>query len=219
MCAIRGLRPDDSEDKRLLTIGSIINIAAQQGDTVWGSGVHGNFLPLQTPLPALDVRAVRGPLTAEVLRQNGIAVPEIYGDPALLIPHLWSDSELGITRGTGGTVIVPNFYDLAGAPRGSINPRGNVLARVRAIASAEKVIASSLHGVIIAEAYGVPAVLVASSSEKPFKYEDYYQGTGRPLPPIAPDWAAASRAPAAPPIETWSHRPLLDSFPTDLWPQ
>ncbi len=33
----------------------------------------------------LDVRSVRGPLTAKFLSKRGIFVPEIYGDPGLLI--------------------------------------------------------------------------------------------------------------------------------------
>ena len=49
-------------------------------------------------------------------------------------------------------------------------------------------VSSSLHGIVIAEAYGVPAVLVASSTEPVFKYEDYYAGTGRELPAPAATW-------------------------------
>ncbi len=217
ICDKLGLKVEVSKHGRLLTVGSIINLAARDGDVIWGSGIHGNHLPLKQPFPRLDIRAVRGPLTAAVLRESGNDVPEIYGDPALLIPFLWSDSELGIHRRTGGTVIVPNYYDLAKAPSDAINPRGNVLERVRAIASAEHVIASSLHGIILAEAYDVPATLVASDSERPFKYEDYYAGTGRPLPAVASDWQCAERTSPAKPIRSWDPQPLMQSFPSELW--
>jgi pyruvyltransferase len=217
ICAILNLGSAVSRKHRLLTVGSIINAVAREGDTVWGSGIQGKMLPLQNPIPQLDVRAVRGPLTAALLRESGNKVPDVYGDPALLVPHLWSDSELGVRRRSGGTVIVPNYYDLAGAPSTALNPRGDVLGRIRAIASAERVIASSLHGIIIAEAYGVPAVLVASVSERRFKYEDYYGGTGRSLPPIASDWRSALDTPAASPIENWDPQALLQAFPTELW--
>lgn len=217
MCDVLGLGRAVSQEHRLLTIGSIINTAGRRGDIVWGSGIHGNHLPLVRPLPHLDVRAVRGPLSAEVLRSSGIKVPQVYGDPALLIPHLWSDRELGIRRKHGGTVIVPNFYDMPGAPPNSVNPRGDLLERVRAIASASRVIASSLHGIIIAEAFDVPAVLVASKSERTFKYDDYYQGTGRGLPATAPDWDSALKAPPADPIPAWKPEPLIRAFPSELW--
>jgi pyruvyltransferase len=217
ICENLGLGRPISDEQRLVTVGSIINVAAREGDVIWGSGIHGNFLPLEKPLPSLDVRAVRGPLTAAVLRESGIEVPEVYGDPALLIPLLWSDDELGIRRRTRGTVFAPNYYDLPVAPPGSINPRGNVLKRIRLIASAERVIASSLHAIIIAESYGVPAVLVASSREKLFKYEDYYGGTGRGLPDIASDWRTAMDMAPAQPLENWDSQPLLNAFPVDLW--
>lgn len=212
-----GLGRSSSGRHRLLTVGSIVNIAGREGDVVWGSGIHGNHLPLSKALPTFDVRAVRGPRTAGVLRESGNLVPDVFGDPALLIPHLWTDAELGIQRRSEGTVVVPNYYDLAGAPTNSLNPRGDLLERVRLIASAERVHASSLHGIVIAEAYGVPAVLVASTSERPFKYEDYYGGTGRGLPPIANGWRSAADTRPGDPIEQWDHRPLLDAFPVDLW--
>ena len=50
------------------------------------------------------------------------------------------------------------------------------------------VISSSLHGIIISEAYGIPARIIRPDDffadkfwqyEPLFKYEDYYYGTGR----------------------------------------
>lgn len=205
-----------SAEQRLLSVGSVIPALMKGQDIVWGSGIHGNFLPIEEA-QTLDVRAVRGPLTAKILRDMGNDVPNVYGDPALLVPHLWSDSELGIRRRTGGTVIVPNYHDVATAPRNSLDPRGSLLERIRKIASANRVIASSLHGIIIAEAYGVPAVLVASSRERTFKYEDYYEGTGRRLPAVARDWRLAGDTAPASPIANWDSTALLNAFPSDLW--
>lgn len=48
------------------------------------------------------------------------------------------------------------------------------------IVSAKFVISSSLHGIILAEAYGVPCVMLKDTeSDDFFKYEDYYRSTGR----------------------------------------
>ena len=203
-----------SREQRLLAVGSILHFA-RDGDVVWGAGVNGKML--QDSYPRLDVRAVRGPLTAELLRRGGVDAPDVFGDPALLIPHLWTDDELGIVRASGGTVLVPNLHDRADFPPEAIDPRADVVACVRAIASANLVVSSSLHGVVVAEAYGVPAVLVASSTEPALKYEDYYRGTGRSLPATAATWRDGLATTPAPPIASWSPEPLLAAFPADLW--
>ncbi|MDF2993699.1 MAG: putative polysaccharide biosynthesis protein [Microbacterium sp.] len=209
-----GLGTAIAKTPRLLAVGSIMRLA-QRDDVVWGAGINGKSLE-GTVFPRLDVRAVRGPLTAAHLREAGNTVPDVYGDPALLIPSLWADDELGIRRGTGGTLLMPNLFDVNDWPPSAVDPRGPVVDRVRALASATRVVASSLHAVIIAEAYGVPAVLVGGG-ESPFKYEDYYEGTGRRLPPIAPDWRAGMEWDAADPITAWDGRRLEAAFPADLW--
>jgi pyruvyltransferase len=198
--------------RRLLSVGSILHMSRER-DVVWGSGVNGKIR--QERFPSLDVRAVRGPLTARALRRSGNVVPAVFGDPALLLPHLWTTKELGIRPGSGGTVYVPNLHDRASFPPQSLDPRGDPLEKVARIASAERVVASSLHGIIVAEAFSVPVAIVASPSEPSFKYEDYFEGTGRRLPSFSSTWreAVASTAPAL----SWDPRPLLDAFPADLW--
>jgi hypothetical protein len=50
------------------------------------------------------------------------------------------------------------------------------------ITSCSVVISSSLHGIVVAEAYGVPAVWVQPSNRivgGRFKFDDYFEGTGR----------------------------------------
>jgi pyruvyltransferase len=208
-----GLRRALSRRPRLLAVGSIMRLA-EHGDVVWGAGVNGKTMN-RGPFAQADVRAVRGPLTAGFLRTWGNEVPEVYGDPALLIPQLWTDDELGIRRGTGGVVMMPNYNDLHAAPAGAVDPRGDVGERIRLLASAERVVASSLHALVIAEAYGVPSVLVSSTKETAFKYEDYYEGTGRRMPtPVA--WEDAADAEPAPPL-AWDPTALLEAFPSDLW--
>ncbi len=53
---------------------------------------------------------------------------------------------------------------------------------IRKILDSEFVISSSLHGLIIADAFGVPSRLLKITDTEPlFKYRDYYEGTGRPI--------------------------------------
>lgn len=198
---------------RVLTVGSILHMG-REGDIVWGSGVNGKIV--KERFPRLDVRAVRGPLSARALRKSGSEVPEVFGDPALLLPHLWSREELGIRPGTGGTMYVPNLHDMAMFPPSSLDPRGDPLLKVAQIASAERVIASSLHGIIVAEAFNVPVSVVASPSEPTFKYEDYFEGTGRRVPSMAASWREATHSEATAPL-SWDPALLLEAFPDEIW--
>lgn len=204
-------------EARLLTVGSILHLAGQD-DVIWGTGVNGKSLDEVLGFTNLDVRAVRGPRTRRYLLDKGIEAPSVYGDPALLIPHLWTEEELGLERNRWSVGVVPNFHDYRSARRRRdlIDPTRSVWEVVRAIAGRRFVVGSSLHGVIVAEALGVPARFVASTTEPQLKYRDYIEGTGRRDYEIAPTvQAALAMGPAAPPV--WDPAPLLDAFPRDLW--
>jgi pyruvyltransferase len=211
----RGLGAPVDPARRLLTVGSIMHFA-REGDVIWGTGVNGNVARARVT-GGLSVRATRGPRAAGLLRQWGNRVPPVYGDPALLLPQLWDDRELGIVRRSSGVVYVPHWEDRGLFPSDALNPRGEAMEVVRAIASASLVVSSSLHGIIVAEAYGVPAVPVRASRESLLKYHDYYEGTGRTLPDFAPTPELAGSYEPAPAIVDWSPQPLLDAFPDELW--
>ena len=68
-----------------MCIGSILN-EATENTIVWGAGIA---VPSQIN-KNIDVRAVRGPMTRQYLLNNNIDCPEIYGDPALLLPKYYN---------------------------------------------------------------------------------------------------------------------------------
>jgi len=199
---------------QLLSVGSVLHFAAE-GAVVWGSGLNGKML--DHPLPsALDIRAVRGPRTRELLVAQGHDVPEVFGDPGLLVPM--ARPALRSVARTTSHLIVNNFHDRVPLRRrrNAISPRAPLDECLDAIASAAFVVGSSLHGIVVAEALGIPARAVRSATEPSFKYDDYYSGTGRP------DWRAAASIDEAlrlggerPP--EWSPEPLMNAFPADLW--
>jgi pyruvyltransferase len=215
---------------RLLAVGSILHLAAD-GDSVWGSGVNAKIPVSQHRFSRLDVRAVRGPLTRRWLAEHkGIEAPEVYGDPALLLRAVRPDLFAGERHVTRRLTVVPNLNDyprMIGV-RDVIDPRrpvADVIARIR---SSEAVISSSLHGIVIAELAGVPVVPLAPSAtdaplgaEPPFKYEDYYLGTGRELPELRIDLTAArsaARSQQASRVDLGGiAQGLLGAFPYDLW--
>lgn len=201
---------------KLLSIGSVMHFAKNH-DTIWGTGVNGkidqNFLSFQT----LDVRAVRGPLTREVLRAKGIHAPEVYGDPGILVSRYWPKGPYH-----GKKLFVPHMrepLDLATRLKWHIlSPLKPLNEFITIISGASIVYSSSLHGIVIAESFGVPAVLIRNTSgETPFKYDDYYAGTGRAgVPSFASLDEAASHTPSIPQLRPVADR-LLKAFPFDLW--
>lgn len=209
--------------RRLFSIGSVLHFA-RDGDTVWGSGMNGKIAAAAHRFRELDVRAVRGPLTRAFLLERGIACPPVYGDPALLAPRLLPADLLTDARASTDFVVVPHLNDDPAQYRGYgdrvASPRQYPAAFLRQLLRGERVVSASLHGVILAEAYGVPAVLLDSGgSEARFKYDDYYQGTGRASYPVARSVqeALTLAAPPAPPdLEALTAR-LLRAFPFDLW--
>lgn len=208
----------DPAGRRLLAVGSIMHFG-RPGDVVWGAGFNAKLKEHRSDLPDLDVRAVRGPYSRLLLEAAGLDVPEVYGDPALLLPELFPETRSWAEQKVRQVVIVPNLHDegqLVGDDR-VVSPRGPVWEVVRAIASADLVVGSSLHGIVIAESLGVPARLVAPEAEHPMKYVDYYAGTGRHGIAAATDVDEAIRLGGAAPIDGWSSSALIGAFPVDLW--
>ena len=222
MLARHGLTLDDEtrEPRQLLAIGSILHFACDNA-VIWGSGVNGKIPPDRYRFSALDVRAVRGPLTRHFLVGRGIAVPEIFGDPALLLPYLMPGRFF--PSHMEGPAFVPNLNDMPVLPSLRLDgipviaPTQSWNSCVAAILRRSLVLSSSLHGIVIAEAYGIPARYVrVSERESLFKYRDYYAGTGREEFRYARSIAeglemGGERSPV------FAAAPLIEAFPLDLW--
>lgn len=159
-----------------VTAGSIL-AHVNHKCVVWGSGViNAN----QKVKPAGFV-AVRGPETRACLMAQGYEVPEVYGDPALLLP-LFCKPEVAPLFEYG---IIPHYVDYKKVKDyyrsldyvKVINLMSNdVEATTRDILSCKRIVSSSLHGIIVPHAYGIP-VLPVRFSDKLFgdgvKFKDY----------------------------------------------
>jgi pyruvyltransferase len=184
--SLRDLEIQDKKDKskRLFAIGSILHFAKSK-ECVWGSGVNWKLDSAMHRFSGLDVRAVRGPLTRDYLIRRAISVPEIYGDPALLMPLFFpADLLRAGVRGSIPYLVIPHLHEPAekfGAHREHVLlPTCKPATFVAELLRARLVISSSLHGIILAEAYGIPALyLDMGNGESRLKYDDYYYGTGR----------------------------------------
>ena len=167
--------------KRLALVGSVLQFIGAKTIVV-GSGFldERSIDVFSRKRPKLIVRAVRGPLTRNALIKLGYDVPEIYGDPAILMPvfyrphHAYKRYEY---------VIIPHYSKLdkyKGYDNVVSTKTKDWRAFIDTICSSSYVISSSLHGIILAEAYGVPAIFLNDTeSGSIFKYKDYYSSTGR----------------------------------------
>lgn len=208
--------------RKLLAIGSILTYA-RDNDIVWGSGINGKCLDVKLyKFTTLDVRAVRGPLSRDFLQKNfNITVPEIYGDPALLFPYFFPELKKK-AKPTHKYLIIPHYSELYLFPKEKygetvVSPTLPWHEVIEQILDSEFVISSSLHGVIIAEAFGIPARCLKLTNKEPlFKYSDYYLGTGRPHFTVAHSVEEALNMGPEQPFKC-DLKKLYDAFPFDFW--
>lgn len=222
--AITGREPEYSETSpKIVALGSVAHRAGP-GDVVWGTGCLSPEAPLRAD-ETTKVRAVRGPLTDTLLREQGVDVPALYGDPTLLLPRFFPMAR----RKTSGVGVVRHYADASVPLR---LPDGGKLLNVMSadplglvaeIVACKMIVSSSLHGIAVAEAYGVPAVWVELSDKVAgggYKFRDYYLGTGREAVPLdwrgGPDWDKAAEMAARWKPLKFDADGLLAACPFDL---
>ena len=162
----------------LFAIGSILDHANYK-TIVWGSG----FREFTSKYRHSKILAVRGKLSLDILPSKMDKKNIALGDPALLLPLIYhSQSKKKVKVG-----IVPHFVDYAfffdnyADKYNIIDVRTNdVEGVIDQINESEYILSSSLHGIIIAHAYGIPALWIKKgfikSSE--FKFYDYFSTVG-----------------------------------------
>ncbi len=162
----------DVNHERILGMGSILGRADKNCHVV-GSGL---LDPKEEVVGGVkSVVALRGELSA---RATGFS-PEFLGDPAIFLPKYFRFS-LAKHYQYG---FLPHHSE-ADAVRSSlpndwlfIDPAWEPKKVLRSICLCEKIVSRSLHGLICADAYGVPNVWLHPLEEMrgaTFKYRDYY---------------------------------------------
>ena len=169
-------------------MGSILPWAIDKNTIIWGSGTLSSQDPLWNTIEKpLSVRAVRGPLTRQLLLSRGIDCPEVYGDPALLFPRFYSPN---VEKRYKFGVILHVSTQANSAVYSKLNAilGGNMLiinlkqfsswnSFIDDICSCNTILSSSLHGIIIADAYEIPNAWISLDENHPdnnFKFKDYY---------------------------------------------
>lgn len=174
--------------KHYSLIGSTLDFYQLKNSIVYGTGIMTSSRELKgTPSRIISVR---GPRTRDALITKGIDCPEHYGDPALLLPVFYQPDRPKHRLAS----IIPHCGTLASAVDFDELVRRyncNLIDMTRydkwtdiidGIAGSSFVMSESLHGLIVAEAYGVPSVWVEFTQHNDywsFKFLDFYESIGK----------------------------------------
>ena len=170
-----------------MVIGSSLTLLCNSESIVWGTGVIDDTKEL--PAYPKKVLAVRGPLSRQYLLERGIECPPVYGDPALLVPKVYNPS-IGKKYQLG---IIPHYADFDSPLLNNLKQNPDVLLIkmegyrkwtdvVDMILSCESIASSSLHGLILSEAYHIPNCWIEIKGDLlggHFKFHDFFLSIGR----------------------------------------
>ena len=162
------------------TVGSLVK-RSSRNTIIWGSGM---LRPGPLRIKPKKVCAVRGPLTREYLLSHRVDCPKIYGDPALLMPRFFKP-EVPIQYELG---IVPHYVDKLDGRLRNLNSNTLIIdiqsspaEVITSMLRCKNIASSSLHGMILADAYGIPSLWIKLSNKVAgagFKFRDYLQSIG-----------------------------------------
>jgi pyruvyltransferase len=175
----------------IVTVGSVLeHVPPQWAGWICGAGKLYEDSRLHLHTNTATILALRGPLTARQCPPGSYAI----GDPGLLAPDLIRPPyepdklyDLG---------VLPHWADdhLARDPRFTgdgwttrlINPLQDPVTVIREISNCQKIVTSSLHGMILADGFGIPrrfepAPHWGSDQGGMFKYRDYLASIGAPF--------------------------------------
>lgn len=171
----------------LLFIGSIVEEFTTPYSIIWGSGAISGQKRIKAK--PKQVCAVRGRLTQSYLLDQGIECPDVFGDPALLLPHVYKPA----CKKKHKIGLIPHIDDLEHPyvqhliQKNSVHlidfsEYGDWEEVIDEINECEYIVSSSLHGLIIADAYRIPNLWARFSNTVlggDYKYLDYFSGVGR----------------------------------------
>jgi hypothetical protein len=178
----------ESQKRRLACVGTIGHGFKNGVVHFWGTGID----PLKNPIDSnlgyyqkppktkFCVHALRGRFSAQILRNQEIQVPTVYGDPVWFLPsiipptpkkqyelgvivHLSELTELTDTAGIKETLLryklPPSLSDSIRIITTITQPNFTALKqKVQEITSCKRIVSTSLHGLVIAETYDIPCV-------------------------------------------------------------
>jgi pyruvyltransferase len=171
----------------IVTVGSVLeHIPPEWDGAILGAGKLREDSRLHLHTRTATIFGVRGPLSARQCPAGTVAI----GDPGLLVSELIAMPDKVYDLG-----VIPHWSDERMAGRAEfrskwttrvISPRGDPLAVIAEIARCHRVVTSSLHGAVTADAFGIPRRVDLSGLPRPteqaaFKWRDYSASIGVPF--------------------------------------
>lgn len=171
-----------------VTVGSILTHVNKKC-IVWGSGI----ISKEFEIKKAKFLAVRGPQTRKHLMDQGYEVPEVYGDPALLLPEYYNPK----IKKAYKVGVIPHYRDFKKVNEFYRDQESILLIDLMTndvekitdlFLKCDKIVSSSLHGIIVAHAYRIPAVWQKFSDDvfgDDIKYQDYFESVN--IKPYLPE--------------------------------
>lgn len=170
---------DEDANALFSGIGTLLNhhMPSAAKTIVFGTG--GGYGRLPEIDKSWEFICVRGPLTAQAL---GLDAGLACADPAILMPRLYRAERVSSVSPAPPVSFVPHFRSAvfgqweeacASAGVGYISPTAEPLDVCKQIAGARYILAESMHGAIIADAYRVPWAIVQMNSFLHPKWRDW----------------------------------------------
>lgn len=172
-------------DAELVTVGSVLQLCPPGWNGVVAGAGKIRETSLWLPSRRTRILALRGPLTA-----RGVPGSFAVGDPGILADELLD--QLPVKRHKLG--VLPHWSDTRLEHRPEFLKYRPIIIRVsddpmtviRKIGECEKIVTSSLHGAIVADAFGVPRRIEEmdlTRLDTSYKFRDYEASLGRKFTP------------------------------------
>ena len=180
--------------KHIVSLGSVGRFI-KSNSVVVGTGVSSFEHQLN---PKAQYISVRGPHTAELLRNSGGPVISNFGDPAIVLSRI-----LPMVRGkTNGRIALIRHYTHLQAPvklpenfdelSVQISNPKDLINFIHKLNEYDSVVTSAMHVMITCQSYGIPCAMVVFKGFEDYvhgsgiKYSDYSLGAGLPeVNPVA----------------------------------
>lgn len=178
----------------LYSVGSVLGWVKRPEADVWGSGlirpITDEEIQERRKLKGIRIHAVRGKVTQQHLVEHlGWDVPDVFGDPALLSPSFYLPKPAVHGEGDHKIAFTPHgihrsfFAGFSHPDVDIVHVRRDFRDVVDSIANSRAVVSTSLHGLIVAQAYGIPWIWLNVVDEplwgSEFKFEDFFSTVDR----------------------------------------